>query len=149
MKFYLWLALFFAVVLAVAHSKQHHSLKRPHSGSFRHNAAVDRHGVEKSEGGRPTSYEHEDTEEGDVSVEGEDVTSAQKPHPMHTVTEGCFNKLTGNVVHEQDFEFYPPTCMLCQCSFERLHCVEVCREYSNLGGQGSKDSDAKGEDAEY
>ena len=146
MKFYLWLS-FVVVVLAVAHGKHlphHHGHhKRPHpADSFRHSTAEDGDGaVEKFKGVHPTSasYEYDDTEEGDISVEGEDVASGQESHQVQTVTHGCFNKLTGNVVEEEDFEFYPPTCTLCRCSIGRLHCVEACQPNSDLVAQGPED----------
>ena len=146
MKFYLWLS-FAVVVLAVSHGKHHPNHhghhKRPHpADSFRHSTVEDGDGtVEKFEGVDPTSnsYEYDDTEEGDVSVEGEDVASGQEPLQVQTVTHGCFNKLTGNVVEEEDFEFYPPTCTLCRCSIGRLHCVEACQLDSDLAGQGPED----------
>lgn len=149
MRFYLWL--FFAVALALhVHCKRQHRHhghhKRPHPESFRHNAVVDGPEVEK---GHSASYEYGDTEEGDVSVEGEDVGSGQKPHPVHTVTNGCFNKLTGNDVEEGGFEFHPSTCMLCRCSMGRLHCVEACQKDFDQVAEDLVDySDASIEDEE-
>lgn len=156
MKFSLWLS-FAVVVLAVAHGKHHphhHSPhKHPHAAdSSRHSTAEDGDGaVEKVKGLHPTStsYEYDDTEEGDVSVEGEDVSSGQEPHQVQTVTQGCFNKLTGNEVEEEDFEFHPSTCTLCRCSNGRLHCVEACKLDSDLATHGPEDhSEASGEDKE-
>ena len=149
MRFYL--CLFLAVVLALHvhcehHRRPHGRHKRPHLKAFRHDTATDEPEMEKE--GHSTSYEYGDTEEGDVSVEGEDVGSGQKPHPVHSVTNGCFNKLTGNHVKEEGFEFHPPTCMLCRCSMGRLHCVEACQEDFDQDAEGLVNYSDANEDEE-